>query len=109
MFVKNRRAQGVLDICQEAAEAWPISEEHYNILSCCRYHSKLRLQGNFLKNRITEGVLHEWQNAIKSYIRKGKCRPATTTTPTPTPSRSGYPPLTLQRAGLESSGRRLNS
>ena len=26
----------------------------------------------------------------KSYIRQGKCRPATTT---PTPSRSGYPPL----------------
>ena len=47
---------------------------------------------------------------LQSYIRKGKYRPATTTTPAAAaPSRSGYPPLTLQRAGLESSGRRLNS
>ena len=42
-----------------------------------------------------------------SYIRKGKCRPATTTTPPV--SRSGYPPWILKRAGLESSGRRLIS
>ena len=49
-------------------------------------------------------------NSSLSYIRKGKCRPATTPTPTPTPpSRSGYPPWILKRGGLESSGRRLNS
>ena len=43
-----------------------------------------------------------------SYIRKGKCRPATPTTPTAV-SRSGDPPRILKWAGLESSGRRLNS
>ena len=42
----------------------------------------------------------------KSYIRKGKCRTATTT---PTQSRSGQPPWILIRGGLESSGRRLIS
>ena len=42
-----------------------------------------------------------------SYIRKGKCCPATT--PTTTPSCSGDPPLILKRVGLESSGRRLIS
>ena len=48
------------------------------------------------------------QDIQQSYIRKGKYCPATPT-PTPTLSHSGDPPLTLQRAGLESSGRRLNS
>ena len=43
---------------------------------------------------------------LVSYIRKGKYRPATTTT---TVSRLGYPPWILKWAGLESSGRRLNS
>ena len=41
---------------------------------------------------------------FESYIRKGKCRPATTPT---TPSRSGYPPWILKQGGLESSGQRL--
>ena len=39
-----------------------------------------------------------------SYIRKGKCRPATTPM-----SRSGYPSWILKWAGLESSGQRLIS
>ena len=44
---------------------------------------------------------------IQSYIRKGKCRPATPAAPPV--SRSGDPPWILKWAGLESSGRRLNS
>ena len=41
-----------------------------------------------------------------SYIRKGKCRPAT---PTAAPSRLGDPPWILKWARLESYGRRLIS
>ena len=53
-------------------------------------------QGNITQDLLTLGRL-------TSYIRKGKCRPATPT-PTPTPpSRSGYPPWILKWAGVESS------
>ena len=56
--------------------------------------------------------VNSWDRILVSYIRKRKCRPATTpttpTTPAP-PSRLGYPPWILKRGGLETSGPRLIS
>ena len=78
----------------ECHSKWNVTQHGMSLKIEC--HLKL----NVTQNRISL--------KMESYIRKGKCRPATTHTTTPPPSRSGYPPWFLKLAGLESSGQKTN-